>query len=38
MFMFRSALAQETGNSGFDTTSVTALAVPSELRAAVTVL
>jgi len=38
MSMFRSALAEETGNSGFDATGVATLAVPSDLRAAVTVL
>jgi len=38
ILMFRSALAQETSNSGFDTTGITTLSVLSELRAAVTVL
>jgi len=38
MFMFRSALAQETSNMGFDATGVATLAVSSDLRAAVTVL
>jgi len=38
MFMFRSALAHETGNTGFDATGVATLAVSFDLRAAVTVL
>ena len=38
ILMFRSTLAQETSNSGLDTTGITTLSVLFELRAAVTVL
>jgi hypothetical protein len=38
MFMFRSALAQETGNTSFGATGVATLAVSFEPRVAMTVL